>query len=108
MTTMLLHFSDLIRADRGGLETTHCRLAEHLSTSECAWPSGRSNHRSCLIVSIVRIADITLSYANTLCTSVERNLNDVAEERRRSESTFRKYQTVIYRYSGCSNLKKRN
>jgi len=87
MTTTSLYFSDLIRAGRGGLsnsfETTHCRLAEQLSTSGSAWPLSRSNHRSCLIASIVRIADITLSCANTLYTSIDRDPNNVAEKRKR-------------------------
>lgn len=75
-----LHFSDSIRIDRGGLssrlETTRRRLAKQLSTSGSTWSYGRLNHRSCLIVSIVRITDITLSCANTLCTAIDRNPYD--------------------------------
>jgi hypothetical protein len=48
---------------RLGLETTRRCLAEQLSTSGSAWPSGRSDHRSCLIVSIARIAAISPCYA---------------------------------------------
>lgn len=98
-----LHFSDLIRVDRGGLpsslETTHRRLVEQLSTSWIRLVVC-SNHRSCLIVSIARIADITLSCANILCTFIDRDPNDVAEkkkEEREKDRTLRKYQTVIYR-----------
>lgn len=82
VTLLRFNSSRSRRSAEQQLETTHRRLVGQLSTSGSAWPFGRSNHRSCLIVSIVRIADITLSCANILCTFIDRDPNDVAEEKK--------------------------